>query len=119
MGRVRKLRSDGAAGMFEHSPLYRKFKEVIDGLSNILLSTEILPRRCTYASAYGPNFSVAGIQLLLNLTAPSTWWSPEDEYWVPSRTGDGCEFKSNHPGGVHFLMGDGSIHFFSLSKLPT
>jgi prepilin-type processing-associated H-X9-DG protein len=102
-----------SVGMFEHSPLQRKFKEVTDGLSNTLMSGETLPRQCVYVSSYAPASSIAGTQVPLNLTDPSMWCPPQGEYFEPGCYANGCGFKSDHPGGVHFLMGDGSVHFFS------
>ena len=104
---------DGSVGMFEHSRLRRKFKEVTDGLSSTLMSGETLPRQCAYISAYAANFSLAGTEIPLNTTNPDLWCPPEGKNFEPGCEGNGCGFKSDHPGGVHFLMGDGSVHFFS------
>ena len=103
----------GSGGMFEHSPLRRKFNEVTDGLSNTLMSGETLPRQCVYVSTYAPNFSLAGTAVPLNVTDPSLWCPAEGEYYEPGCSENGCGFKSDHPGGVHFLMGDASVHFFA------
>ena len=102
-----------SAGMFEHSPLRRKFKEVTDGLSHTLMSGEHLPRQCVYLSAYAPASSIAGTQVPLNLTDPAMWCPPEGQNFAPGCYANGCGFKSDHPGGLNFLMGDASVHFFA------
>ena len=104
---------NGSAGMFEQSPLRRKFSEVTDGLSNTLMNGETLPRQCVYVSAYAPSSSIAGTQVPLNLTDPAMWCPPDGQNFAPGCYANGCGFKSDHPGGLHFLMGDASGHFFS------
>ena len=104
---------NASAGMFEQSPLRRKFKEVTDGLSNTLMSGEHLPRQCVYVSAYAPSSSIAGTQVPLNLTDPAMWCPPEGQSFAPGCYANGCGFKSDHPGGLNFLMGDASVHFFA------
>ena len=60
-----------------------------------------------------PPTRYAGTEIPLNTTHPNLWCPPEGKYYAPGCTGSGCGLESDRPGGVYFLMGDGSVHFFA------
>ncbi len=91
------------AGMFGRFPRSIRFEDVTDGLSNTLMVGETLPGHCRWNSAFAPNFCETSTNIPLNTmedagTTTDNWW----------RT---CGFKSRHPGGANFALGDGSVRF--------
>lgn len=90
------------AGMFGRCPKGIRFQKVSDGLSHTLMVGESLPTECLLLSLYTQNFPVTGTLIPLNTFVTMG----------PTATfQQACGFKSRHPGGVHFAMGDGSVHF--------
>lgn len=94
------------AGMFGQHSTSIKFKEVTDGLSTTIMAGETIPSHCSFNGAYSRNFPVAGTSIPMNTMIendPAT-----DDKWYSA-----CGYKSRHPGGVNFVMGDASVHFFN------
>ena len=75
--------------------------DIIDGTTKTLMVGETLPSQCAYGGAFAPNFSLASTSIPLNTfqTCPRP----------PGCHKVGCGFKSEHPGGAQFAMGDGSV----------
>ncbi|MBN1393697.1 MAG: DUF1559 domain-containing protein [Pirellulales bacterium] len=92
-------------GMFGRYPRSTAFAEVSDGLSNTIMLGETLPKQCTYNGAYNMNFPIAGTTIPINIFEETI--EGQDTLWYR-----GCGYKSLHPGGANFAMGDGSVHFF-------
>ena len=93
-------------GMFaRHALPVVRFADVTDGLSNTISNGETLPRHCMFNGAYATNFPVYPTNIPLN--------TMEEDNGVPGVWFRTCGFKSQHPGGGNFLMGDGSVHFFA------
>jgi prepilin-type processing-associated H-X9-DG protein len=93
------------AGMFGRYPRSIRFADVTDGLSNTLMVGESIPSHCHWLSAFSPIFSFTSTNIPLNTMEEGD--AAGSNYW---RT---CGFKSVHPGGVNFLMGDGSVTFIA------
>ena len=94
-----------SVGMFGRFKLPRvAFKTVTDGLSKTIMLGETLPDECIFISAYATNFTTFRTGIPINTRVS------EDERgdWRQS-----CGFKSEHPGGAMFVMGDASVHFVS------
>lgn len=96
---------DTFAGMFGRSCYSIGFNEVPDGLSNTLMLGETLPGHNKYNCAYCTNMSVSTTHIPLNLMYTDESPSPMNG----ARYTYG--FKSLHPGGVNFALGDGSVRF--------
>ncbi len=92
-----------------------KFAEITDGLSNTIFFGEIRPM-CSWHGDNGWATSNNG-NGYCSTVIPINY----DSCSRDSATSDGCArycnwnteagFRSSHPGGAHFLFGDGSVHF--------
>lgn len=97
-------------GMFSRFRKSIRIHDVKDGTTNTLAIGETLPSQCTFISMFAVNFNVSPTNIPLNTfesdgpggqhTAGTSWWT----------TGG---FKSRHPGGANFALGDGSVRFLS------
>ncbi|MEZ6072102.1 MAG: DUF1559 domain-containing protein [Pirellulales bacterium] len=96
---------DNHTGLFGRSTKSVRFAQISDGLSSTIMNGETLPRQCSYMGLYAPNFSLAGTTITLNTfdVCPAP----------PGCHVRGCGFKSDHPGGAHFLLADASVQFFN------
>jgi type II secretory pathway pseudopilin PulG len=79
-----------------------KLKQAVDGLSKTFLAGETLPAHWTWNCVFCDNFPVSSTAIPLNTMESS---AINDFYEKTSG------FKSMHPGGANFVMGDGSTHF--------
>ncbi|MCA9102017.1 MAG: DUF1559 domain-containing protein [Planctomycetales bacterium] len=88
------------------------FARVTDGLSNTIMNGETLPGQCAFDGAYATNFPVFPTTIPLNTMENDGALGDGFKSSLWFRT---CGFKSEHPGGANFLMGDASVHFFNES----
>ena len=99
-------------GLLWHSSFKRpvKIAKILDGTSHTLMIGEDLPSQNNHSAAYYANgdycsavpFSLEPTPAIFNII-----YNPADpDNWVTVMT-----FRSMHPGGSHFCMADGSVHF--------
>jgi prepilin-type N-terminal cleavage/methylation domain-containing protein len=107
-------------GPFSRMGIHYKLSQIPDGTSNTIFMGEVRPG-CSAHAAEGWFFSHSGNGLVSTITPlnfdsclqESGWDCPSWDAW-----GSELGFKSAHPNGVHFMMGDGSVHFFQDSIDP-
>lgn len=97
-----------SVGMFgRHGLPHVDVASVIDGLSNTWMIGETIPSHCIFNGAYATNFPVYPTTIPLN--------TMEDDEGLSGSWYRTCGFKSWHPGGANFAVGDGSVHYVSES----
>ncbi|MBI1346328.1 DUF1559 domain-containing protein [bacterium] len=91
----------GAAG-----PFISGLRHFTDGTSNTLLVGEALPGRCIHNTWWFFNHTTATCAVPLNYYQKNQSITPGD--WP-----NNYSFASEHVGGAHFTMGDGTVRFLS------
>jgi prepilin-type N-terminal cleavage/methylation domain-containing protein/prepilin-type processing-associated H-X9-DG protein len=99
-----------SVGMFGRSTKSIRLAEVTDGLSNTLMAGETIPKHCTFMGVFSLNFAVSGTSIPLHTMEDASSSYPNPVNWY--RT---CGYKSFHPSGGNFALGDGSVRFLSRS----
>ena len=91
------------AGMFGRYQRSISFREVSDGLNHTFMAGETIPGHCAWNGAFNSNFPELPTTIPLNTMVSDNGTGGN----YPTT----CGFKSYHPGGGSFVMGDGSVHF--------
>ncbi|HSG72116.1 MAG TPA: DUF1559 domain-containing protein [Planctomycetaceae bacterium] len=107
------------------------FRDITDGTSNVILMGEVRPQcgdhmrngwmhfNSMWVATTAPiNYPIACVRMdplqdgtVWNDPSPRTGATTACNHWQNWTTSQG--FKSRHPGGAQFVMGDGSVHFIS------
>jgi hypothetical protein len=94
--------------MFSRFPVGYSFARVTDGLSHTIMGGESLPYHCIWNCVFCINFPLSSTTVVMNHMESDS--GKRDGTWPRV-----CGFKSMHPGGVNFVLGDASVRFLSES----
>jgi prepilin-type N-terminal cleavage/methylation domain-containing protein len=100
-----------SVGMFARNIQHRvKLRQVTDGLSNTILLGETIPSHWRHNSLWASNFPLSSTHTPLNFHIGV---DDMDMAGAQIRYARSSGYKSNHPGGVHLVFGDATVHFLS------
>ncbi len=102
-------RNGGCNGIFWRNSYANPltFRQVTDGLSNTLMVGETVAEQDYHGAAYFSDGDWASCNMQLN------FFTDPNPTNIKSKWYELRGFRSRHPGGVHFAMGDASVHFLS------
>jgi prepilin-type N-terminal cleavage/methylation domain-containing protein len=86
-------------------------KRITDGVSNTFLLGETLPSHSQYNCLFCENFAISSTQIRMNNMESE--FDDSGSTILNSNHHRTTGFKSLHPGGAHFALIDGSVHFIS------
>jgi prepilin-type N-terminal cleavage/methylation domain-containing protein len=94
-------------------PIYRA--QITDGLSNTIFFGEVRPECSTHVRAgWGTSNDSQGFATtIIPINYDSCQATASNGCNNPGNWNTALGFKSSHPGGCQFLLGDGSVQFFS------
>jgi prepilin-type N-terminal cleavage/methylation domain-containing protein len=108
-------------GPFGYTAVCEKLSDIRDGTSQVIFIGEVRPR-CGppewansgwgWMDSLGYYFAVNGPINYPTCPGEGAGASQTGCNWLSNWT-TGSGFKSRHPGGAHFVLGDGSVHFLS------
>ena len=108
-----------APGMFHRFGVSVRMAHVRDGLSNTIMIGEAIPSESIHNTAFGATWPLAATNIPINLMAKSSELPRpilnDEQLHDVNPTGLMNGFKSRHPGGAMFCLGDGSVHFLGES----
>ena len=108
------------AGPFNRLSVCYKFRDCIDGQSNVIFFGEV--RRADSRHVQRGWGATNNGQGMLSTLIPINWYCADEDAtdgrFHPGNWNGEFGFKSSHPMGVHILMGDGSTHFIKESMDP-
>ncbi len=107
------------AGPFNRMGISTAFSEIRDGLSNTIFMAEVRPLCSIHAQrgwedACNGNGTMTTV-IPINFKTCTRDTSVSDNCYRYCNWGTEWGFRSAHPGGAHFLMGDGTVHFLQES----
>lgn len=85
-----------------------KIAQVTDGTSKTLMIGEDVPAYNRHSAAFFSNGTWCSCNVPLNFGLGQDPETIALDFWY-----DAQSFRSNHPGGVHFCLADGSVRFLS------
>ena len=104
------------AGPFQRAPHATTFASVTDGLSNTIFLGEVRPGCSSHhgnswqRSNNGNGLTATIVPINFDTCHPATW---PDKCHAPCNWNNELGFRSLHPGGALFSIGDGSVRFLS------
>lgn len=91
-------------GVFNRNYTVSTIGDIRDGTTNTFLAGERIAQNCNWGGAFTWNFPVAFMGQKPNSSSRNTSASDYRR---------NCGYSSAHPGGLHMLLGDASVRFFS------
>lgn len=114
-GHGNTMNADETSGMFSRATWAAKVRDCTDGVSNTILAGEIRPECADHLNNGWFHNNAIWCATTQPINFPTCPESPprsdnchRNDTWNTSQG-----FKSQHVGGAHFLMSDGSVQFFS------
>ncbi len=93
--------------------VYTKLRDIPDGLSSTILFGEVRPSCSSYISQGWARMNNGSATMSTTIPINTDTCKPDssDPCEKPNNWNMELGFRSAHPGGVHFAMCDGSVHF--------
>ncbi|MEM6798399.1 MAG: DUF1559 domain-containing protein [Planctomycetota bacterium] len=103
------------SGPFSRFEFATKLQQVTDGLSKTIFFGEVRPECSIHALAgwLSGNNGTGLVSTVIPINYDTCDDNAPDDCNRPCNYATELGFKSNHPGGAQFALGDGSVHFLS------